>query len=90
MIYPSAGGLFINIAFAAKHIQRIQNPGLDLVDKQVEYMSTVSNLSVDRSLKHTNLIKTFVKHNIKTEIVDDYPQNAEEIKLFLNQTLIRA
>ena len=51
VIYSSAGDSFLNVALAAKNRQRMLFPEEDLVDKQVGYMSVVSNVAVERSIK---------------------------------------
>ena len=84
-IYSSAGCSFLNVTVAAKHRQRIQNPDLNLIDKQVGYMSTVSSMAVERAIKFSNLIVNYVQNTIKTDIVDDYPLTTEELeKIFEN------
>ena len=72
-IYSSAGDSFLNIALAAKNRQRMLNPDINLVDNQVGYMSMVSNVAVERSIKFSNLRINCIKDTVKCEIVEDFP-----------------
>ena len=79
-IYTSAGDSFLNVALAAKNRQRMLNPDKNLVDKQVGYLSMLSNSAVERSVKFSNLRVNCIKDTVKCEIVDDFPIYTEYLE----------
>ena len=79
-IYSSAGDSFLNVALAAKNRQRLQFPDENLVDKQVGYMSIVSNSAVERSIKFWNLILNYIKDSKRSQLIDDFPIISEELE----------
>ena len=86
-IYSSAGDSFLNVALAAKNRQRMVNPEADLIDKQVGYMSIVSNVAVERSIKFSNLIVHCLKDNREWNIVDEFIMKTEEIEAMFEQDI---
>ena len=63
------------------------NPEADLIDKQVGYMSIVSNVAVERSIKFSNLIVHCLKDNREWNIVDEFIMKTEEIEEMFEQDI---
>ena len=55
VIYNTAGDAFLNVALAAKNKKQTEMIPECIVDKQTGYMTSVSNVAVQRSIQFSNL-----------------------------------
>ena len=80
IMYNTAGDSFLNVALAAKNKKQMEMAPESIIDRQVGYMSTVSNLAVERSIKFSNLHLHHIRCSEPSDKVDEYPLTAEQIE----------
>ena len=80
MIANTAGHAFLLIGLAAKNKAQKEHAPESIIDKQVGYMTPLSNLSVERSIKFSNLKLHYIECEPGEHNVDEYSLKAETIE----------
>jgi aromatic-L-amino-acid/L-tryptophan decarboxylase len=87
VVYNTAGDAFLNIALAAKNKKQMEMEHRRIIDKQVGYMTTVSNIAVQRSIKLSNLKLRRIEPVHSSDLVDDFPITAEQLELIFKEDI---
>ncbi|CAI2360124.1 unnamed protein product [Moneuplotes crassus] len=80
LIANTAGHTFLLASLAAKNKIQMEHYPNSIVNKQVGYMTPISNLAVERSIKFSNLKLHHIECEREDHLVDEFPLKAESIE----------